>query len=113
MSEMVRKQIYISKRQEQILKRLSRSRGISEAALIRQAIDREVVNASSPLPPGNDDAWQEAVAFMRSLRSRSAQFSQPYQWDRAELYNERLNRYAVKETQENHPNASTGGEDAE
>jgi hypothetical protein len=38
----VRKQIYIQKRQDALLKRLDQARGLSEAEIIRQAIEREV-----------------------------------------------------------------------
>ena len=38
MSEMVRKQFYIHKRQQILLKRLSQARGVSEAEIVRQAI---------------------------------------------------------------------------
>jgi hypothetical protein len=41
-SEMIRKQIYISKRQEQQLKCLSKARGISEAEIMRNALEREL-----------------------------------------------------------------------
>ena len=43
MTDMVRKQVYIHQRQEATLKRLARQRGLSEAEIIRQAIDREAV----------------------------------------------------------------------
>jgi len=39
MSQMMRKQIYIQKRQQILLKRLARARGVSEAEIIRQAIE--------------------------------------------------------------------------
>ena len=42
MTHMLRKQIYIPKRQQVILKRLAKARGLSEAEIIRQAIEREV-----------------------------------------------------------------------
>ena len=41
MVQMIRKQVYIQRQQEAALKRLSKSRGLSEAELIRQAIDRQ------------------------------------------------------------------------
>ena len=41
MAQMLRKQIYIEKRQQALLKRLAKKRGVSEAEIIRQAIDRE------------------------------------------------------------------------
>lgn len=47
MAQMVRKQIYIQRRQQAILRRLARARGVSEAELIRQAIDHHV-NAGAP-----------------------------------------------------------------
>jgi hypothetical protein len=94
MSEMVRKQIYISKRQQALLRRLSKQRGLSEAEIIRQAIDREAAN-SAPQPVSNDeDSWQQVVGFMRSLRERADQFSEPYGWNREQLYEDRLNHFA-------------------
>ena len=41
MSEMVRKQIYIHKRHEIYLQRLAQVRGVSQAEIIRQAIEHE------------------------------------------------------------------------
>jgi hypothetical protein len=96
MSEMVRKQIYISRRQQTLLKRLSKQRGISEAEIVRQAIDREAANASAQMPVSNEDSWQQAVNFMRALRDRADQFTEPYHWNREELYAERLSRFNQK-----------------
>ena len=91
-TQMVRKQIYIHKRQEALLKRLSQARGVSEAEIIRQAIEREV--AGVPAQPLADDqaAWQELLTF---LESRTAQggSGQPYRWNREEIYTERENRW--------------------
>lgn len=42
MSEMVRKQIYIHERHQLLLERLAQARGVSQAEVIRQAIEREV-----------------------------------------------------------------------
>jgi hypothetical protein len=43
MSEMMtRKQLYLPKRLNQFLKRTAKQRGISEAEVIRQALEREV-----------------------------------------------------------------------
>ena len=85
-TQLLRKQIYIHKRQQILLKRLAQERGISEAEIIRQAIDREAANAI-PVPSfGSQDTWDEAVAFMRSLADRRDQFREPLRWNRAELY---------------------------
>jgi hypothetical protein len=95
-TQLLRKQIYIHKRQQILLKRLAKERGISEAEIIRQAIDREVAN-TVPVPShGSQDSWDEAVAFMRSLAYRRDQFREPLRWNRGELYDERLNRLSEK-----------------
>ncbi len=96
-THMVRKQIYIYKRQEEWLKRLSKSRGVSEAELIRQAIDYQAITSSSQALPGNQTEWEKALEFMNSLQTRRSQFSKPYQWNREDLYEERLSRYKVNE----------------
>jgi hypothetical protein len=38
---MIRKQFYLYRRQNQLLKRLAEQRGVSEAEIIRQALERE------------------------------------------------------------------------
>jgi hypothetical protein len=45
-THMVRKQFYIQKRQDVLLKRLSEARGLSEAEIIRQAIEREAAGST-------------------------------------------------------------------
>lgn len=112
-TQMVRKQIYISKRQDQLLKRLSQARQVSEAELIRQAIDREAMSDMSTIPLADEEAWQQEIAFMRSLRTRASQLGQPYQWNRAELYEERLSRYEIKERPEIQPDESAPHEKPE
>jgi len=65
MATKVRKQIYIEPHQEEILKRLTRETGVSEAELIRQAIDR---HTQSPRPPiRNLDAWEKERSFITHL----------------------------------------------
>lgn len=93
MSDMVRKQIYISRRQQMLLKRLAKEKGISEAEIIRQAIDREAISALPKTDQARQDAWEKAYRFMQSLRERAEQFREPYSWNREELYNERLDRF--------------------
>jgi hypothetical protein len=94
MTEMLRKQIYISLRQQALLKRLSKERGISESEIIRQAIDRE----AGKIPSGAFEstrrrAWEDAYAFMRSIQAKGALKDQRRNWNREDLYDERLRRY--------------------
>jgi len=93
MAQMVRKQVYIEPRQEAILKRLAQMRGVSEAELIRQSIDRQV--SGGQLQPAQLDpaAWEEAYQFMVALHARGALSGQGRKWKREELYEERLSRY--------------------
>jgi hypothetical protein len=98
-TQMVRKQFYIQKRQDALLKRLSQARGLSEAEIIRQAIEREV--AGIPVQPIATDrsAWQELVAFLEA-RQGSAAGGRPYQWNREEIYTEREDRWLRDQEQD-------------
>jgi hypothetical protein len=91
MTHMLRKQIYIPKRQQVILKRLAKARGLSEAEIIRQAIEREVAaNATRPVA-GDHSALEDFIRF--GLARQAAPDSTPRTWTRDELYDERLKRY--------------------
>jgi hypothetical protein len=83
MGRMVRKQVYIERHQEALLKRRARELGITEAALIRRGIE---LVAGSPLPPWQDlAAWAEA----RALMERRKEIAAPQTgrgWSRNELY---------------------------
>jgi DNA-binding FrmR family transcriptional regulator len=89
---MVRKQIYIQRRQDALLKRLSRARGQSEAEIIRQAIEREAAGIPSQPIAADRSAWQELVTFLEARHATD--FSrQPYRWNREEIYTEREDRW--------------------
>ena len=91
MSRMIRKQVYIEPRQEELLKRRARELGISEAELIRRGIDQisQVPIALAPY----QRAWEEAKAFIE----QRMQMNVPQtgrSWTRDELYDERLERFS-------------------
>ena len=95
MSEMmVRKQIYLPRRQNLLLKRLAKERGISEAEVIRQALDREA-QSTAPLVRDSKKALDEIFAFAEALSTRPelAQ-GRSVRWKREELYKEREDRWA-------------------
>jgi len=74
MSDMVRKQIYLHQRQEAQLKRLARLRGLSEAEIIRQAIDREAAAGSALARPADSRAaLQEILDFCSKSSERARQ----------------------------------------
>jgi len=91
MSQMMRKQIYIQKRQQVLLRRLARARGVSEAELIRQAIDRETIAGSAPAHT-DASALDEIVRFALTRRKQGSA-GKSYQWKRVDAYEERLSRY--------------------
>lgn len=94
MTQLVRKQIYIEKRQDALLKRQAKLRGVSEAELIREAIDRQLAQAAvrKPLRP-DQEAWERALKFMKELRARGPLPVQGRTWKREDAYEERLSRY--------------------
>lgn len=88
MSEMVRKQIYIQKRQQALLRRLAQARGVSEAEIVRQAIEREAEGRSPKAEPYDATAWEEILAFIAS-RSQEPHDNEPYHWQREDAYDVR------------------------
>jgi hypothetical protein len=94
---MVRKQIYLPKRQNQLVKRLAKQRGISEAEVIRQALEREAEMAAPKVRDGKK-ALDEMIAFARSLREHPELMQgEPIRWNRQELYEERESRWSKKD----------------
>ena len=90
MSQMVRKQIYIKQRQQTMLKRVAKARRVSEAELIREAIDQKLSGGSArPFHP-DPDAWAKALALMQSLHAQGPIPDRPRAWKRADAYEERL-----------------------
>ena len=93
MSRMVRKQIYIEPHQEQLLKRRAAELQISEAELVRRAID-QIGRASTILPSDlRIRAWEEEKAFIEKHRKMNVPQT-GRSWTRDELYDERLERYS-------------------
>ena len=91
-SQMVRKQFYIHKRQDALLKQLSQARGLSEAEIIRQAIEREAGMGSTAVRD-SAAAWAEIMQFVQERERTLAGGGKPVQWNRQELYKEREERW--------------------
>jgi len=91
MSRMVRKQVYIEPRQEEILKKRAKEIGVTEAELIRRGIEY-VIRGEVTMPP-NLEAWEEAKAFIQE-RMKLDVPQTGRQWTREELYEERLGRFS-------------------
>jgi hypothetical protein len=98
-TQMVRKQIYIHKRQNTLLKRMSQARGVSEAEIIRQAIDREISGGAAQAPAPSRTAMDEFVELALKRRALDIQ-GEPYHWNRQEIYDERESRWIHDKDQE-------------
>jgi len=91
-TNMVRKQIYIQKRQDALLKQLSQARGVSEAEIIRQAIEQEIVGEPARQPLSSLSAMDDFIRLALSKRSQEVK-REPYRWNREEIYAERESRW--------------------
>jgi len=99
MGRMVRKQVYIEERQEQLLKHKARQLGVTEAALVRRGIDE--VCGVAPTRERSPDlrvdpwaSWAREEEYIRSNRSFLVPQTADRGWTREELYDERLARFS-------------------
>ena len=90
MVQMIRKQVYIEPLQDENIKQRARMLGITEAEVVRRAIDGQMgLLSSRTLDLG---AWEREKAFITkrvSVYSRSSR----RRFRREEIYEERLSRY--------------------
>lgn len=79
--------IYIDSDQESILKQVAKDKGISEAEIIRQAIDQHSQSIQYHQP--DLSAWEKEKAFIQQLISQSPEqgsVSSKRTWRREDLY---------------------------
>jgi hypothetical protein len=83
MSSKIRKQIYIAPHQDTLLKTIAQQAGMSEAEIIRQALDRHLGTATSSTL--DLMAWENEKAFISQVKNRSP-LSGGRDWQREDLY---------------------------
>ncbi|MBR8834308.1 MAG: ribbon-helix-helix domain-containing protein [Stigonema ocellatum SAG 48.90 = DSM 106950] len=83
MPSKIRKQIYIEPHQEHLLKTIAQQTGVSEAEIIRQAIDLHIGNITHPQT--NIAAWETELAFINS-RKNLTPLPGGRDWHRVDLY---------------------------
>ena len=90
MAQMIRKQVYIEPLQNVNLKKQAKKLGITEAEIVRRAIDRQM----ALLVPGLRDpsAWQREKAFI-DQRIAGKPLPGGRKFRREEAYEDRLKRY--------------------
>lgn len=96
MAQMIRKQIYIGRHQLVLLTRLAAARGISEAEVIRQAIEHAASDGLEQQAAPDAAALEDIIQFALR-RGEAGVTGQPLRWDRAGAYSERLDRYGPNE----------------
>jgi hypothetical protein len=103
MSQMVRKQIYLYKQQETMLRRVAEARGVSEAEVIRQALEQA-------FGAGVDTAAQSTKSpldeFFELARSNKKGAGQPYKWNRQDAYEDRDNRLMGRVSNNDDPDSN-------
>ena len=83
---MIRKQLYIDERQERALKRKAKALGVSEAELVRRALDQVLQDAPRPRPR-RLDALEDFLRRAEAAVSRGHRTVRRIR--REELYEER------------------------
>jgi hypothetical protein len=84
---MIRKQVYIQKKQDEKLKEISRQLGVTEAEVIRRGID---LVAARQERQSADEAWKKALALMDRVAAESSKEPEGERtWKREEVYDER------------------------
>ncbi len=84
MSELIRKQLYITKQQEQLLKKKAATYNISEAEIVREALDSHTSAVSYPRK--FQEKWLEERKFIEEKRNGSKNDLPIKRWKRDELY---------------------------
>ena len=93
MSEMIRKQFYIHKRHQLLLRKLAQAKGVSEAEIVRQAIEHEAAGSGSQTLALDRSAWEEILAAVEARKALGKEAAS-YAWDRRDAYQERDERLA-------------------
>ena len=92
MAQMIRKQIYIQKSQEERLKKVAEARGISEAEIIRRALENELKRAGYRLAYDNE-AMKRLHQAMLDQDKKPPVPQKKRDWTREDLYEDRMKRY--------------------
>lgn len=92
MTQMIRKQIYLARRQQNLLRQLTEVRGISESEVIRQAIEHEAAGGYFQDAEPDIDSLDQLIQAALGRRSAGVT-AEPLRWNREDVYAERMDRY--------------------
>jgi hypothetical protein len=88
MTDMVRKQIYLEKRQILAVHQKAATLGVNESEVIRQAIDHDFYGSGGASTRPDPSAWDEIESFLASRADKRLE-GEPYQFNREEIYDDR------------------------
>jgi hypothetical protein len=83
-SDLIRKQLYITKSQENMLKMKARETGLTEAEIVREVIDKAAYRVEYPLK--STEKWQEELLFINKLIADRQVDQKKRTWKREDLY---------------------------
>lgn len=81
---MIRKQVYIAPRHEMLLKERAREYGVTEAELIRQALDRSLGHEAATTT--DPEAWKAIRKYIERHRRPLTTKAAKRRWTRDSLY---------------------------
>ena len=90
---MIRKQLYITRAQERALKERARKEGLTEAQIVREALERHLRHENGPFISEDQRKLVEELIAMNKEVSRHHRFAKGYTFNREELYAEREDRW--------------------
>jgi hypothetical protein len=88
----IRKQVYIEPRHERMLKRRAKQRGVTQAEIIREALDGVTNQLPGRRREPDAAAGRKALEFMRSLAAHPTDGGRRT-WTRESLYEDRIGRW--------------------
>lgn len=92
MTRMVRKQVYITAKQDAELKHRAALLDVTESELIRRGI--EAMTKEELSEEERKRLWEQELEFMqRRAEIPVPPGTKPWKWNREEIYEERINRY--------------------
>ncbi len=95
---MVRKQLYLEARQDRALKRRAKQLGVSEADVVRAALDAALREPSAPAPVLRTARAEALRSLLEGAREiAAAHRTGGARYDREELYEERERRWTGRE----------------
>lgn len=84
MSDLIRKQLYITRSQEKMLKIKAKEMGLTEAEIVREAIDKAAYRVE--YPRNSVEKWQEELSFINERIANRQVDQKKRTWKRKDLY---------------------------